>query len=147
MFAVALPAVASHFEAPAVLQSAFDRQATQAFVAVLHCGFAASLHASLVRHSTQTFVSVSQTLRPATLAQSEFDTHSTQVLLAVLHAGFGPEQCAFAVHCTQLFVDVQAGNAAGQCWSATHPTQTLFSVSHAGVAPVQCVSCMQPTQT
>lgn len=120
---VELPVVTSHFDAAAVLQSVFDRHATQLFVAVLHCGFAVVVQDVLARHSTQVLLVVSQTLRPLTLAQSELLTHSTQELVAVLHAVFVPEQCEFAVHATHVLVVAQAGVGATQYLSPMQATQ------------------------
>ena len=84
----------SHFEAAAVLQSAFDKQATQLFVAALHFSLVASYdglvvaaQSALARQPTQAFAVVSQTGLSATPVQSAFVTHSTQVFVSVLHAG------------------------------------------------------------
>jgi hypothetical protein len=77
------------------LQSAFERHATQALVAALHCGLAASLQSVLSRHPTQVFGvvevgDVSQTVFVGSL-QSALVTHSTQVFVPVLHAGLAAE--------------------------------------------------------
>ena len=79
-------------DAPAVLQSAFDKHATHAIVVGLHWGFAAFVQVALLKHSTQVLRAVSQTVLPVTLAQSPLVLHSTQVFIETSHAGFVPEQ-------------------------------------------------------
>jgi hypothetical protein len=88
--------------APAVLQSAFVRHATQLLLVVLHCGFAASLHVSLFTHSTHAFAETSQVDFPILAAQSALAVHSTQVFTSVLQTGFKPEQFVFPKHSTHL---------------------------------------------
>jgi hypothetical protein len=114
VFAVALPATVSHFDAAAALQSLFARQATQAFVEVLHCDLAAFVQWVLFKHSTQTLFVVSQAVFPGTPVQSALVLHCTQEFVVVLQNGVAPPQWVFAVQPTQVFVAEQAGVGAAQ---------------------------------
>src|SRR5512142_1208536 len=142
VFSLGLSSVRSHFGALGVLQSAFERQATQAFVTRLHWGFAASLQSVLLRQPTQTFEETSQTDLLGSL-QSALVTHSTQVFASNLQA-FLPVTVAQSVltkHCTQVLSVSQTAFGAAQCDLDVQATHRLSGSLHTGLgaahAPLQ----------
>ena len=151
---VDVPAVRSHFDAPALLQSVFARQETHDFVSglqrsllALYPGLVLSAQSVLERHPTQVFDVPSQTDLLASL-QSDDVTHSTQDFVATLQA-FLPatvEQLVFATHCTQVLSVSQMLLLAGQWALVVQPTQVLPGSLQAGAVAGQWASFAQPTQ-